>query len=130
MWIVDSSVWIDYFAGTQTPRTDRLDAALGTRELAVLDLVLTEVLQGFRRDAHFDEARDAMMRFPCLASGGQRMALQSARNVRRLRKRGITVRKTIDCLIATYAIEHDLTLLHDDRDFDPFEEHLGLRVAR
>jgi hypothetical protein len=129
MWIVDSSVWIDYFAGRPTPQTDRLDAALGTRELALCDLVLAEVLQGFRSDRAFREARSALLQFPCFTTGGQQLALRSARNYRLLRKRGVTVRKTIDCLIATFAIEHGLPLLHDDHDYTPFAEHLGLRVV-
>jgi predicted nucleic acid-binding protein len=129
VWIVDSSVWIDYFNGTVSPETDLLDAALGQRELGLVDIILCEVLQGFRSDADFERARDALLVFPILNTGGQALAIQSAVNYRKLRQRGITVRKTIDCLIATFVIEKGHTLLHCDRDFDPFVSHLGLQVV-
>jgi predicted nucleic acid-binding protein len=129
VWIVDSSVWIDYFNGTVSPETDLLDAALGQRELGLVDIILCEVLQGFRSDADFERARDALLVFPILNTGGQALAIQSAVNYRKLRQRGITVRKTIDCLIATFVIEEGHTLLHCDRDFDPFVSHLGLQVV-
>lgn len=129
MWIVDSSVWIDYFNGVASPETDWLDASLGQRELGVLDIVLCEVLQGFRHDSDFEQARDALLALPLFIVGGQRLAIQSAVNYRQLRRRGITVRKTIDCLIATFVIEEGHTLLHCDGDFDPFVAHLGLQVV-
>jgi predicted nucleic acid-binding protein len=128
MWIVDSSVWIDYFNGVASPATDLLDASLGERELGLIDIVLCEVLQGFRSDADFDRAREAMLAFPIFNTGGQRLAIQSAVNYRKLRQRGVTVRKTIDCLIATFVIEEGHMLLYSDRDFDPFAAHLGLQV--
>ena len=130
MWIVDSSVWIDYFNGKVTPQTDLLDAALGQREVGLGDIILAEVLQGFRRQKDFEAARDALLRFPVFTMGGVEVALKSAENFRYLRSQGITVRKTVDCLIATFVIENDYSLLHSDRDFDPFEKHLGLRVVR
>ena len=130
MWIVDSSVWIDYFGGTVTPQTDLLHAALGQQPIGLGDIILCEVLQGYRRQRDYDTARQALLQFPVYAIGGTRIALKSAENYRALRRQGITVRKTIDCFIATFAIEHGFTLLHSDRDFDPFETHLGLRVAR
>ena len=126
--LVDSSVWIDYFNGEQTPEADLLNSSLGHREIVVGDLILTEVLQGFGREEDFEEAREALLKFPLLDMVGAEAALKSAGNFRRLRSRGVTVRKTIDSLIATFCIEHDLELLHTDRDFDPFEEHLGLKV--
>ncbi len=126
--LVDSSVWIDYFNGVQTSQTDFLDHSFGHREIVVGDLILTEVLQGFGREEDFEVAREALLKFPLLDMVGARAALKSAGNFRQLRSRGITVRKTIDSLIATFCIEHDLELLHTDRDFDPFEEHLGLKV--
>ena len=129
MWIVDSSVWIDYFAGKVTPQTDLLHAALGWEEIGLGDIILCEVLQGYRRQQDFDTARRALLQFPVYSIGGTELALKSGENFRTLRRRGITVRKTIDCLIATFVIEHGFTLLHTDRDFDPFEMHLGLRVA-
>jgi predicted nucleic acid-binding protein len=130
MWIVDSSVWIDYFGGNVTPQTDLLHAALGRRSIALGDIILCEVLQGYRRHQDFEAARQALLQFPIYRVGGTEIALRSAENYRSLRHQGITVRKTIDCLIATFVIERGFTLLHNDRDFDPFEMHLGLSVAR
>ena len=130
MWIVDSSVWIDYFAGVSTPQTDLLDAALGQQPLGVGDIILCEVLQGFRHQRDFDITRELMLRFPIYTIGGIEIAIQSARNYRILRHRGTTVRKTVDCLIATFVIERGFSLLHSDRDFGPFETHLGLDVIR
>jgi hypothetical protein len=130
MWIVDSSVWIDYFGGRVTPQTDLLHAALGQQALALGDIILCEVLQGYRHQRDFDAARQALLQFPVYSIGGTEIALKSAENYRALRHQGITVRKTIDCLIATFVIERGFTLLHSDRDFDPFETHLGLHIAR
>jgi predicted nucleic acid-binding protein len=130
MWLVDASVWIDYFNGVITPQTDRLDAALGHESLCVGDITLCEVLQGFRHDDDFERAKAALLTFPIYPLGGTELALQAAEHYRALRRTGITVRKTIDCLIATFAIANDLWLLHSDRDFDPFEAHLALKVVR
>ena len=130
MWIVDSSVWIDYFGGKVTPQTDLLQTALGWQAIALGDIILCEVLQGYRRQHDFYAARQALLLFPVYTVGGTEIALKSAENYRALRHQGITVRKTIDCLLATFVIERGFTLLHSDRDFDPFEIHLGLRVAR
>jgi hypothetical protein len=130
MWIVDSSVWIDYFGGKATHQTDLLHAALGSEAIAVGDIILCEVLQGYRRQEDFDSARQALLQFPVYAIGGTEIAIKSAENYRALRRQGITVRKTIDCLIATFVIERGFTLLHSDHDFDPFETHLGLHVVR
>jgi predicted nucleic acid-binding protein len=129
MLLVDSSVWIDYFNGVLSAQTDTLHAALAQRELLVGDIILAEVLQGFRHDADFEAARQALSRFPQVPMLDVGLALESARNYRELRKRGITVRKTIDCFIATFAIANGHELLHADGDFDPFERHLGLRVV-
>jgi predicted nucleic acid-binding protein len=130
MWIVDSSVWIDYFGGKVTPQTDLLHAALGWQTIALGDIILCEVLQGFHRQQDFDAARQALLQFPVYSIGGTDIAIKSAESYRALRRQGITVRKTIDCLIASFVIDRGFTLLHSDRDFDPFETHLGLRVAR
>lgn len=130
MWIVDSSVWIHYFNGVITPQTDLLHKALGQRAIGLGDVILCEVLQGYRHQADFEAARDALLRFPIHPIGGVQLALKSAENFRLLRRKGITVRKTIDCLIATFVIENGFSLLHDDRDFVPFEQHLGLDVVR
>lgn len=130
MWIVDSSVWIDYFNGKVTRETELLHAALGQRPIGIGDIILLEVLQGFRHQKDFEAARQALLRFPVFTMGGVEIAIKSAENYRFLRRKGITVRKTIDCLIATFVIENDFWLLHSDRDFDPFEQHLGLKVVR
>jgi predicted nucleic acid-binding protein len=129
--LVDSSVWIDYFNGTITPQTEKLDKLLGVEPLAIGDLILTEVLQGFQSDRDFRDAR-TMLTSPSLTVvelGGQEIAIQAAKNFRALRRLGVTVRKTIDTVIATRCIESGYDLLHNDRDFDPFAKHLGLRVV-
>lgn len=128
MILVDSSVWIDYFNGKKTSRTDWLDASLGTIPVIMGDLILTEVLQGFQRDKDFTIARDLLSGLPFMAMGGRTLALDSAMNYRLLRKKGVTVRKTIDVMIGTFCIHHALPLLHDDRDFEPMVPHLGLQI--
>jgi predicted nucleic acid-binding protein len=128
MLLIDSSVWIDYFNGIATPQTDTLHAALPAREILVGDIILAEVLQGFRSDADFEAALHALGRFRQVRMLDADLAVQSARHYRTLRRLGVTVRKTIDCFIATYAIANGHELLHSDADFDPFEAHLGLRV--
>lgn len=128
MILVDSSVWIDFFNGVRTPQTDKLDDLLGAEELVMGDLILTEVLQGFNRDRDFETARKALAALPVVELGGEEIAIEAAKNFRRLRKLGITVRKTIDCIIATRCIVSGHDLLHSDRDFDSFRDHLGLRV--
>ena len=127
MIFVDSSVWIDYFTGTNTPETDKLDALLGEEPIAIGDLVLTEVLQGFRTDKDFRKAKELLMSLNIVNMLDTNIALQSAENFRTLRKKGITVRKTIDAIIATYCIENKLPLLHSDKDFQPFHKHLKLK---
>lgn len=129
MILVDSSVWIDYFRGVATPEADRLDALLGQEPLATGDLMLAEVLQGFATDRDFERARRLLASLVLVQIGGERIAVQAARNFRSLRALGVTARRTIDTLIATRCIENRLALLYSDRDFDPFVEHLGLRSA-
>ncbi len=129
MILVDSSVWIDYFRGSATPQVERLDALLGSEPIATGDLILTEVLQGFVSDRDFNTARKLMTSLVIVDLAGQNIAIQAARNFRALRSLGVTVRKTIDTLIATRCIVSGLPLLYSDRDFDPFVEHLGLRSA-
>ncbi len=129
MILVDSSVWIDFFRGTASPETDALDDALGRQEVAVADVVFTEVLQGFERDRDYHDALRILSLPTFVSVGGRDVALQAAANFRLLRSRGITPRKTIDTLIATYCILNELPLLSLDRDFQPFVEHLGLRPA-
>jgi len=124
--VVDTSVWVDYFNGTPTPQTDRLDALLGEVPLAIGDVILIEVLQGFRADRDFRHARDLLSAFDCFPMLGEAAAIRCAEYYRTLRKRGVTVRKTADVIIATFCIAHGHALLYADRDFDPFAEHLGL----
>jgi hypothetical protein len=127
--LVDSSVWIDYFRGTPTAEAQRLDSLLGTEPVATGDLVLTEVLQGFGNEREFNQARKLLTSLVVIDLGGREVAIQAARNFRVLRTLGITLRKTIDAVIATRCIESGFTLLFSDRDFDPFVQHLGLRSA-
>ncbi len=127
--LVDSSVWIDYFNGTITPETDKLDSLLGEELLAIGDLILTEVLQGFGSERDFNQARKMLTSFTVVELGGREIAIQAARNFRTLRELGVTVCKTIDTVIATRCIESGYDLLHSDKDFDPFAKYLGLRVV-
>jgi predicted nucleic acid-binding protein len=129
MILVDSSVWIDYFNGTGTSEAEKLDLLLGVEPLAIGDLILTEVLQGFDKDRDFNNARNLLSSMTIVELGGRDIAVQAARNFHALRKLGVTVRKTIDTVIATRCIESGYDLLHSDRDFDPFVRHLGLRAA-
>jgi hypothetical protein len=129
MILVDSSVWIAYLNGQKTKQTERLDVSLGNTPIVMGDLILTEVLQGFQSDRDFRTARDLLLRLPFMPMGGQAMALESAANYRFLRKKGVTVRKTIDVMIGTFCIHHRLPLLHDDRDFNPMVEFLGLKTV-
>ncbi len=129
MILVDSSVWIDYFNGLATRQTNRLDELLGSDLLLTGDIILVEVLQGFRDDRDFRRAKRALDALEFRAMLGRDIALNSAANYRALRAQGVTVRKTIDMLIATFCIENGHELLHADRDFDPIEQHLGLRTV-
>ena len=127
MILVDSSVWIDYFNGTVTPQTEKLDHLLGSEPLAIGDLILTEVLQGFADEREFEQARTLLTSLTIVDLGGRDVAIQAARHFRVLRRAGITIRKTIDSVIATRCILGNYDLLHCDRDFGPFVKHLGLR---
>lgn len=129
MILVDSSVWIDYFRGTITPETDLLDTLLGVEPLLTGDLILTEVLQGFRSERDFKQARTLLASFEVVPLAGQAICIKAADNYRALRAKGVTVRKTIDVIIATSCIQNGYRLLHSDRDFDVFARHLGLEVA-
>ncbi|MFC3052378.1 type II toxin-antitoxin system VapC family toxin [Kordiimonas pumila] len=128
MILVDSSVWIDFFRGKQSRETDLLDRCLGTEPLLTGDLIITEVLQGFKHERDFRKARAALGQLEFAPMVGAEIALKSAENYRRLRQQGITVRKTIDVLIATFCIENGHTLLHSDRDFDVMVDSLGLKT--
>ena len=129
MILVDSSVWIDYFRGIATPQAEKLESLLGTEPIATGDLILTEVLQGFVSDRDFNQARKLLTSLVAVDLAGQDIAIQAAKNFRALRALGVSVRKTIDTVIATRCIESGLALLYSDRDFDPFVLHLGLRSA-
>ena len=129
MIVVDSSVWIDFFNGVSTPEVERLDGLLGDSPVAVGDLILVEVLQGFRNDRDVATARELFRAMPLLTMLGAQNAYKAAENYRTLRSRGITVRKTIDSIIATACIEATVPLLFSDRDFQPYVEHLGLEAA-
>jgi len=129
MIVVDSSVWIDYFTGKNTPAAEKLDSLLGEELVAIGDLILIEVLQGFRTDRDFRKARQLLLSLTVVNMLDTTIALKSAANFRTLRKKGITVRKTIDAIIATYCIENKLSLLHSDKDFRPFHKHLRLKNA-
>ena len=127
MILVDSSVWIDFFRNQPTPQAEWLDRRLGTEDFIVGDLILAEVLRGFTSDRGFEETRLQLSRLRQLDLGGPEIAVEAARNYRRLRVAGVTVRGTVDVIIATRCIRDGLRLLHSDRDFIPFETHLGLR---
>ena len=128
MILVDSSVWIDYFNGKKTSQTDWLDSAFGNKPIIIGDLILTEVLQGFQSENDFRKAKKLLLEFPFMEMVGQNMAIKSAENYRFLRKKGVTVRKTIDVMIGTFCIYYHFSLLHDDRDFDPIEKYLKLKT--
>ena len=129
MIVVDSSVWIDFFNGVSSPEVERLDRTIGKDLIVVGDLVLTEVLQGFRSDADFNAARPALLAFDVVPMLGLELAIRTSENYRTLRARGVTVRKTSDMIIGTFCIERELPLLFSDRDFQPLVDHLGLVVA-
>lgn len=129
MILVDSSVWIAHLRGLRTPATSKLEVVAAREPLLVGDLILLEVLQGARDEAHAARIERALRQFvlvPLLDAG---LASRAAGNYRRLRELGVTVRKTADLIIGTFCIEHRHALLHDDRDFAPMEEHLGLMAA-
>jgi len=130
MIVVDSSVWIDYFNGKITTQTNLLDGLLDTELIVIGDLILTEVLQGFQHDKDYSQAKKLFASLAFMEMLGKDLAIKSADNYRALRKRGITVRKTIDVIIGTFCIETEASLLHCDRDFDPLEKHLRLIVVR
>jgi predicted nucleic acid-binding protein len=128
MVIVDTTVWVDYLRGDDNQQTLWLERELQRQRLAITDLILCEVLQGIRDDARFAQVHSELLRLEVLSAGGTSQCVAAAQNYRALRERGYTVRKTIDCLIATFCLEGGHALLHRDRDFDPFEELLGLQV--
>lgn len=130
MILADTSVWIDYLASRETKEAARLDVAIDDREIVIGDLILVEVLQGARSDAKLRDAARKLGQLPCVVLCGPSLAPKAAANYRALRQRGITIRGTIDVIIATWCLENGAALLHNDRDFDVLERHLGLSVWR
>ena len=130
MVIVDSTVWVDYVNGKSNDETRLLENKIGREDIGLTDLILCEVLQGLRSEREFDEVKAELLEFSVFQTGGTGMALETALDYQKLRAKGFTVRKTIDCWIATFCIREGHELLHRDRDFDPFEKELGLRVMR
>jgi len=127
--IVDTTVWIDFFRGTKTPQIQSLETIVRRGDAALGDLIVSEVLQGVATDKEFRILKRHFANFPIHAMVGRHIAVQSAINYRKLRAKGFTVRKIVDCWIATFCIERGFPLLHNDRDFDPFEKHLGLQTT-
>jgi predicted nucleic acid-binding protein len=128
--VVDSSVWVDYFGQSSNPETEWLERAIGRDLIAMTDLILCEVLQGIRAERQYGEIKLQLLEFAIFSTGGLDMAVATAESHRSLRSKGFTVRKTIDCWIATFCIRNKYPLLHRDRDFEPFERELGLRVIK
>jgi len=130
MILVDSSVWVGYFSGKINPQTDWLDSALGKKIIIVGDLILVEVLQGFKSDRDFRTAKELLLNFRFMEMLGREIAVKSAENYRFLRRKGVTVRKTIDVIIGTFCIHHNISLLHDDQDFESLTKHLKLDAIK
>jgi hypothetical protein len=128
MIFIDSTVLIDYFNGINSIQTKKLSDILGNELVAIGDIVLAEVLQGFRNDKDYNIAKRILLSFPCYNICGVDIAIKSADNFRFLRKKGVTVRKTIDIIIGTFCIENEFLLLHNDKDFKPMERYLGLKT--
>lgn len=128
MLVVDTSVWIDYFNDRDTPQVARLDIAVEVERIGIGDLILCEILQGMRTEAKATRALRLLAECAMIPMMNPRLAIRAAENYRHLRRRGVTVRSTVDCLIATAVIADDHLLLHNDRDFDQFEKYLGLHV--
>ncbi len=130
MIVVDTSAWIDYFNGVEAPHTRVLDFDLQHSRIVTGDLIIAELLQGFKTDKDFQSARRLLACLEYRDMVGREVAIEAASNYRKLRKKGITIRKTMDMLIATFCIRNNMALIHNDRDFDALEEHLKLRVRR
>lgn len=128
MILVDTSVWIDYFNGVSTKQADTLDRILSEQTVLLGDIILTEILQGFDSDKEFRLAKQALDPLDCVHLGGKSLALKAASNFRFLRSKGITIRKTVDMLIGSWCIEHDVELLHGDKDFDQIATQLPLQI--
>jgi len=130
MVIVDSTVWVDYVNGKSNEETRLLEARIGQEDIGLTDLILCEVLQGLRGQREVEAVKTKLLEFSIFPTGGTALAVETAMNYQKLRAKGFTVRKTIDCWIATFCMREGHELLHRDRDFDPFESELGLRVVK
>jgi predicted nucleic acid-binding protein len=128
--IADSTVWIDYLGGFETPKTRILASAIRQEAVVMGSLIITEVLQGIKDDVKYKIAKQQLTSIKNVHLISKTLAIKAAENYRFLRKKGITIRKTIDVIIGTFCIENNFALLHNDRDFDPMEQHLGLKVVR
>jgi predicted nucleic acid-binding protein len=126
MVLADTSIWIDYFRGADSAQTDRLNELLDSERVAIGDLIIVELLQGFRTKSQIAAAREIISRLEYFDLAGKEIAFKAAENYRILRKAGITIRKTIDVIIGTFCIENQFKLLHNDRDFEPMKNYLGL----
>lgn len=130
MILVDTSVWIDFFNNKNNWQTLKLDELLNSEIILIGDLIFTEILQGFKKDTDFEQVKENLSILPFVNMLNRDLSIKSANNYRKLRNRGITVRKTIDCIIATYCIENKIKLLHNDKDFKAFEENLKLLTVK
>lgn len=128
MILVDTSVWIDYFNGVSTKQTDSLDRILSEHTVLIGDIILTDILQGFDSDKEFRLAKQALDPLDCVHLGGKSLAIKAASNFRFLLSKGITIRKTVDMLIGSWCIEHEVELLHNDKDFDQIATQLPLQI--
>ena len=126
MILVDTSVWIDYFNGLESKETNMLDTALVDGVVAIGDVILLEILQGFRSDKDYNRAKKTLATLDQYEMLGHSMVAKCANNYRALRKKGITIRKTADIIIATFCIDNKFPLLFSDRDFIPLVKHLKL----
>ena len=130
MIVADTSVWIDYFNGVIAEHTDRLDSDLESNRIIIGDLIIAELLQGFKTDKEYNSAKKLIENLEYRDFLGKEIVIKTADNYRYLRKKGITVRKTIDVIIATFCIENNYQLIHNDRDFDALEKYLDLKVRK
>ncbi|MDR8393983.1 PIN domain nuclease [Aliifodinibius sp. S!AR15-10] len=128
MILVDTSVWIDYFNGIENKQTESLDQILSEQTVLIGDIILTEILQGFDSDKEYRLARQALEPLDCVHLGGKSLAIKAASNFRFLRSEGVTIRKTVDMLIGSWCIEHEMELLHNDKDFDQIATQLPLQI--
>lgn len=128
MILVDTSVWIDYFNGVENKQTESLDRILSEQSVLLGDIILTEILQGFDNDKEFRLAKQALEPLDCVHLGGKSLAIKAASNFRFLRSKGVTIRKTVDMLIGSWCIEHEVELLHNDKDFDQIATQLPLQI--